>query len=141
MAASGLFIFGGIAFYFARSLDLMALGAKSAGSLGINVRRLRVIVILLVAGLTSSSLAVGGALPFIGLIAPHMARQKVSPHIRGLLVTSAIYGAIMTVTADLIARTVRAPVDTDVGIITAIVGSPYFLWVLWRQTRQKGSLL
>jgi iron complex transport system permease protein len=78
---------------------------------------------------------VGGALPFIGLIAPHFARLITRPHLKTLIPTAAIFGAILTVTADFIARTVRAPIDMDVGILTTIIGAPYFMWLLYNQER------
>jgi iron complex transport system permease protein len=114
------------------SLDALSLGDDSAKSIGINVGRVYLYVLLLIACLTGTALACGGALPFIGLIAPHFARLRSRPYLTSVLPLSAIIGAGITILADLAARTMRAPIDMDVGIITTLIGAPYFLWLLRR---------
>jgi len=114
------------------SLDALSLGDDSAKSIGINVGRVYLYVLLLIACLTGTALACGGALPFIGLIAPHFARLRSRPHLMSVLPLSAIVGAGITILADLAARTLRAPIDMDVGILTTLIGAPYFLWLLRR---------
>ena len=114
-------------------IDALSLGDDSAKSIGINIAKSRTNILVLIAILSGLSLSVGGALPFIGLIAPHFARLTTRPHLKTLIPLSAIIGAILTVSADIVARTARAPVDMDVGILTTIIGAPYFLWLIYRE--------
>ena len=137
ISALGLIIFAAVAFRSSRQLDLLSTGTQSALSMGIHVPRLRMIMIALIGGLTATSITCGGALPFVGLIAPHLARQKGITHNRQLIVMAGMHGALITAIADLLARTVRAPIDTDVGLITAFVGAPYFLRMLWKQIKAR----
>ena len=120
------------------SLDALSLGDDAARSIGLSVNKVRTRVLLLIAVLIGSSLSFGGALPFVGLIAPHFARMLTKPHLKVALPFAAIIGAILAVTADLAARTLRAPVDMDVGILTTMIGAPYFIWLLTAESRVKG---
>ena len=126
----GFFICVMAALRFAPSLDAMSLGDDTARSIGVNVPRVHRVILILIAALVGTSLSCGGALPFIGLIAPHFCRLIAKPNLRVIIPMSAITGAILTVSADLAARTLRAPVDMDVGILTTMIGAPYFLWLL-----------
>jgi len=119
--------------FLAPTVDVMSVGNDTARSLGINVKGSYVKTLILIAVLIGSAISCAGALPFIGLVAPHMARVLSKPQLRSVLVLSSIFGATLTVLADLAARTVRAPVDMDVGIITTLIGAPYFLWLLRRR--------
>jgi iron complex transport system permease protein len=130
---SGSVLIGLIAWFQAPTLDALSMGDDGAKSIGIRVQRVRVTQVILISLLVGLSLSVGGALPFIGLIAPHFARLVVGPHLRLLIPISALFGASLTVFADMIARVARAPIDMDVGILTTIIGAPYFLWLLWRK--------
>lgn len=129
----GATVFGFISWLHAPALDALSMGDDGARSIGIRIQKVRTRQVLLISLLVGLSLSVGGALPFIGLIAPHFARLIIGPHLKKLIPLSAIIGASLTVTADLIARIARAPVDMDVGILTTIIGAPYFLWLLWRR--------
>ncbi len=129
----GSILLGTVAWLQAPLLDALSLGDESARTIGINVQSVRLKLLILIALLVGLSLSVGGALPFIGLIAPHFARLMTRPHLKTLIPVSALFGGILTVAADFIARTARAPVDMDVGILTTIIGAPYFLWLLYRQ--------
>lgn len=122
-----------LAFRIAAKLDALSLGDDTAKSIGINITRARSQVLMLIAALTGLSLSVGGALPFIGLVAPHLARTFSKPHLRTLVPLSAMIGGTLTLLADIIARTARAPIDMDVGILTTLIGAPYFLWLLARE--------
>jgi iron complex transport system permease protein len=131
-AAAGLFLFGFVALMMSPIMDVMALGSTGARAVGVRAERARALMVLLIAALSGSSIACGGALPFIGLMAPHMARLLGPPHFRRLAPLAAVLGAALTVSADLCARTLRAPIDMDVGIMTTILGAPYFIWLLSR---------
>jgi iron complex transport system permease protein len=137
-ALVGLIIFGSVALKIAPTIDVMALGCESARAIGVKINNARVSMILLIAALSATSISSGGALPFIGLMAPHMARLLGRPHFRQLAPLAAVIGATLTLVADLCARTLRAPIDMDVGIITTIIGAPYFIWLLTRHSSAVG---
>lgn len=122
------------AWILAPRVDVMSLGDDTARSLGINVVQSYRLILILISVLIGSAISFGGPLPFLGLVAPHMARLISKQHLRTVLIVSSLLGAITAVVADLAARTVRAPVDMDVGLITTVIGAPYFLWLLVRRT-------
>lgn len=122
------------AWFLSPSIDVMSLGDDMASSLGVDVFRNYKVILTLISILVGSSISCGGALPFVGLVAPHIARIFAPPQIRIVLFTSSLIGAALTVLSDLVARTVRAPIDMDVGIITTMIGAPYFLWLMLRRT-------
>ena len=124
---------------FARPLDLLALGEKPARHLGVDVERLRVLVILLVALLTASAVAVSGTIGFIGLVVPHLVRMVAGPGHRVLLPASALGGGLVVVAADLMARTIAAPAEIPLGSITAILGGPFFFWLILRTRKRQGG--
>lgn len=129
----GSVLIGFTAWLQAPTLDALSMGDDNAKSIGIKINQVRIRQVLFMSLLVGMSLSVGGALPFIGLIAPHFARLLVGPHLKILIPLSAIIGASLTVTADFFARVARAPIDMDVGILTTVIGAPYFLWLLWRR--------
>lgn len=118
----------------ARRLDLLALGERSARGLGVDVERLRIITLAVVALLTAASVAVSGVVLFIGLVVPHLVRMVAGPGHRVLLPGAALGGALVLVIADVIARTLVAPAELPLGVLTALIGSPFF-FVLLRKTR------
>ena len=124
-----------VAWNLAPTIDVMTLGDDAASSLGVSVMRQYRVVLILISILVGSAISCGGALPFIGLVAPHMARIISRPHLRTILVLSSLLGATLTLFADILARTLRAPIDMDVGIITTIIGAPYFLWLMMRKEK------
>lgn len=121
---------------FARSLDLLALGERSAGHLGLDVERTRLLVVSIVALLTAGAVAVAGILTFVGLVVPHLVRLVLGPAHRWLLPASALLGAFVLVISDLVARTIAAPAEVPLGVLTALIGSPVF-FVLLRTTRSR----
>lgn len=123
----------------ARSLDLLALGERSARHLGVDVERLRVRCIGLVALLTAGAVAFCGIIAFVGLVVPHLIRMLVGPGHRVLLPASALGGALLLVLADLIARTAIPYADLPLGMLTALVGGPFFLWLIHRTRRSAGG--
>jgi iron complex transport system permease protein len=132
MASAGL-----IAIY-SRELNLMALGEEDAQSLGVNVARTRLILLALASLMTASAVSIAGAIAFVGLVVPHMLRLVIGPDHRILLPASLVGGAAFLVFADAVARTVIAPELLPVGTVTALVGGPFFLLLLWRHRRQIG---
>jgi len=124
---------------YGRRLDLLALGERPARHLGVDVERLRLHLIVIVALLTGAAVAVSGVIGFIGLVVPHLVRMVAGPGHRALLPLSAIGGAAVVVWADLAARTLAAPSEIPLGILTALVGSPFFFWLLRRTRRRQGG--
>jgi len=124
---------------YARRLDLLSLGERPARHLGVDVERMRVVLILVVAILTAAAVAVSGIIGFVGLVIPHLLRMAAGPGHRFLIGGSALGGALILATADLTARTVAAPAELPLGVLTALVGSPFFFWLLRRTRRKQGG--
>ncbi|MEU9297680.1 iron ABC transporter permease [Streptomyces sp. NPDC048266] len=123
----------------ARPLDLLLAGEEGAVVLGLDTARFRAAVFVLASLVTAVMVAASGAVGFVGLMAPHAARLAVGAPHRRLLPVAALGGALALVLADLAARTVAAPQDIPVGVLTALTGGPFFLWLLRR--RPEGAAL
>lgn len=123
----------------ARQFDLLALGDRTAAHLGVRVERLRIVSIVLVALLTGVAVAFVGIVAFVGLVVPHIMRMLLGPASRTLLVASLLGGAVVLVYADLLARTVIPSADLPIGILTSLVGGPFFYWLLRRNRRRAGG--
>ncbi|MFI6640083.1 FecCD family ABC transporter permease [Streptomyces sp. NPDC050504] len=124
---------------YARKLDLLALGERPARHLGVDVERLRAVLILVVALLTAAAVAVAGVITFVGLLVPHLLRLANGPGHRFLVPGSALGGALVLLAGDLAARTVAAPAELPLGVLTALFGSPFFFWLLRRTRRKQGG--
>ena len=122
----------------AHALNALALGEAEAGHLGIDVQSLKRRLVLLAAIAVGVSVAAVGIIGFVGLVVPHLVRLVVGPDHRRLLPLSALLGAWLLLIADMLARTVAAPAEMPVGIVTALLGSPFFLWLLLKQKRGIG---
>ncbi len=121
-----------IAFLYTRQTNIQLLGDELAIGLGSHVQRQRFILILISVGLAGSAVSIGGVIGFIGLIAPHAARRLVGPVASRLIPISALFGGIIVVLADLIARTAFLPLDIPVGVFTSGIGAPFFIYLLYR---------
>ncbi|HHT27630.1 MAG TPA: iron chelate uptake ABC transporter family permease subunit [Firmicutes bacterium] len=119
--------------WHARNLNALAFGEDTAGHLGVNVERVKRTLFVAASLLTAGAVAVSGVIGFVGLITPHVIRLLRGPNHRGLLPLTMVLGAIFLVAADTIARTVVAPQELPVGIVTALCGAPFFLHILRRQ--------
>ncbi|MBQ1121112.1 iron ABC transporter permease [Streptomyces sp. B15] len=122
-----------------RRLDLLALGERPARHLGVDVERLRLTLVLVVALLTAAAVAVAGIITFVGLLVPHLLRMAAGPGHHFLVPGSALGGAVVLVGADLAARTVAQPAELPLGVLTALLGSPFFFWLLRRTRRRQGG--
>jgi iron complex transport system permease protein len=129
----GLAMVGG--WLLRHSLDALSLGEESAQQLGIAVENDKRVVILLGSILTGAAVALGGLIGFVGLFAPHVTRVLIGPRHGLLLPAAALLGAAFLVLADLLARAILPPTEIPVGILTAFVGGPFFLWLLRRERR------
>jgi len=122
---------------FARDLNLMVLGEDSANSMGISVKKSRLIFLLVSTIITASAVAVSGVIGFVGLIVPHAMRIITGPDHRTLIPYSMLGGAILLLISDTIARTIIAPTEIPVGIVTSLLGAPFFLFLLNRMRNPK----
>ncbi len=113
----------------ARTLNALLLGEETAAHLGLNVRRERIVLLGAASLVTAASVAIAGLIGFVGLVVPHVVRLVAGPNARAVLPLSAIWGAAFLATCDLLAR---IPGDVPVGVVTALVGAPFFLWILRR---------
>lgn len=127
------------ALLLSRRLDLLALGERSARHLGLDVERLRVLSIVVVAVLTAAGVAFCGIIAFVGLVVPHLIRMAVGPGHRVLVPLSALGGAVLLLAADLVARTAVGYADLPIGMLTALVGGPFFFWLIRRTRRSAGG--
>jgi iron complex transport system permease protein len=134
IAMVGLAMCGG--WLLRHSLDALSLGEEVAEQLGVAVESDKRLVILLGSILTGAAVALGGLIGFVGLFAPHVTRVIVGPRHGLLLPAAALLGAAFVVLADLLARAILAPTEIPVGILTAFVGGPFFLWLLRRERRE-----
>ncbi len=121
-----------LAFLLSHKLNILALGDEVAIGLGLRVELIRFLLIGVAALLAAAAVSVVGLLGFVGLIAPHMVRMVIGTDNRYLLPASALFGAFLVVICDTIGRTVMEPVELPVGIIMAMLGPPFFLWLLRR---------
>jgi iron complex transport system permease protein len=119
--------------WLARPLNLLALGADSAESRGLDVTRAQRAAFFGASLATGAAVSIGGPIGFIGIIIPHLVRLIVGPDHRLVLPAATLFGAAFLVGCDLVARTILAPVELPVGIITAVIGGPFFLWLLIRK--------
>ncbi|MFF0533236.1 FecCD family ABC transporter permease [Nocardia amikacinitolerans] len=134
LAALGVFA----AIVVAPRLDLLALGESAARHLGVDVERLRRNVIVIVAVLATAGVAFTGIILFVGLIVPHLVRMIVGPGHRVLIPLSAIVGAVVLLGADVAARSLVDNADLPLGMLTSLIGGPFFFWLL-RRTRARAG--
>ncbi|HMA14698.1 MAG: FecCD family ABC transporter permease [Bacteroidota bacterium] len=124
--------------FFARHLNALLLGESEAVHLGFHVERTKRAIIVLAALATGTAVAITGVIGFIGLVVPHLVRLAAGPDHRLLLPASALFGASLMLVADLFARTLVLPAELPIGILTACVGGPFFLWLLLRRRKRGG---
>ncbi|MCS7044199.1 MAG: iron ABC transporter permease [Bryobacteraceae bacterium] len=127
-----------VARFCATELDLMQQGEEVAASLGVEVEAMKRLLIGAAAVMTGSAVAVAGVIGFVGLVAPHATRLLLGPLHRILLPASALAGAILLLACDLAARSIHPPVEIRLGVVTALIGGPLFLWLLMRRSREGG---
>lgn len=128
--AVGLALLVAGALYASRILNVLGLGEAAATGLGVNVPRATAALTAVAVGASGLACAVGGGLTFVGLVCPHMARRLVGPNFRVLVPATVLVGAVLMLLADIISRTLLAPNEIPVGIVAAVIGAPYFLYLL-----------
>ncbi len=125
-----------VAIVYARELDLMQQGEETAAAFGVDVETAKRSLIFTAALLTGASVAVAGAVAFVGLVIPHAIRLLLGPSSRTLIPASGLGGAVFLVLCDLFARTIHPPTELRLGVVTALVGGPVFIWLLVRRNRE-----
>ena len=134
MVAGSIALFGA-----ARSLDVLSLGESEARHLGIDVDLVRSIVLIATGLIVGAAVGAVGVVGFVGLLVPHVVRLGTGPGHRPLLLGSALGGALFVTLADLAARTLASPIEVPVGLLTAAIGGPFFLWLLRRALRRRAA--
>ncbi|MBZ0297128.1 MAG: iron ABC transporter permease, partial [Anaerolineae bacterium] len=121
-----------VAIFSARHLNTLGLGDDVARGLGLRAEFQRLFLLVVSVGLAAAAVAVSGTIGFVGLVAPHITRRLVGPSHEGMIPVTALFGGALLVLADLIGRWVIAPSELPIGIVTALIGAPYFMYLLYR---------
>ncbi|SHN09564.1 FecCD family ABC transporter permease [Gracilibacillus kekensis] len=121
-----------ITFFKARTLDTLHLGDETAQGLGTHVEKERMLLLFIAVALAGASVAVGGAIAFLGLVVPHLARKLVGAGHKQMLITSALLGALLLLAADTIGRNILSPSEIPVGLIVSLIGGIYFIYLLMK---------
>ena len=124
-----LIAFGGVILLHARELNAFAVGEENARHVGVNVRRVKLIILIAVSGLIGVCVSIGGTIGFVGLVTPHMARLLVGPNHKRLLPASLFGGGIFLMLSDLIARVLLNPKELPIGVVTSIIGAVAFVYI------------
>ena len=121
---------------YGQVINALLLGESEARHLGINIQKVKLQLITLSAIAVGVSVSVSGVIGFVGLVVPHLIRLMVGPDHRVLLPASAMLGGILLVLADMLSRTIVAPAELPIGIVTALMGAPFFMSMLWQQRQR-----
>jgi iron complex transport system permease protein len=120
-------------------INILSSGDESAKALGIDANRLRIICLLTVSLVTASIVSYVGTIGFVGLVAPHIARIFIGSNNRYLIPACAVFGAALMIISDFLGRTILSPAVLEVGVVTAFIGGPMFLWLIFRQRKEAWS--
>jgi iron complex transport system permease protein len=124
-----------VSYFFARDLNILALGEDQAQHLGVEIEKVKRVLLIAATLMTAAAVSVSGLIGFVGLIIPHLTRVLIGPDHRILLPTSAIIGAAFLMTSDAVARVIMGSGEAPVGVITALAGGPFFVYLLRRRKR------
>lgn len=128
-------VFGGMIFFTARELNAFAVGEDNARTIGVNVKRVKLTVLICVSALIGVCVSIGGTIGFVGLVTPHIVRMITGPNHKRLLPASAMGGATFLLLSDLAARTLLSPLELPIGVVTSLVGAVVFVFVFYRSRR------
>ena len=131
-----LVIFGVIILFHARELNAFAIGEENARHIGVNVKRVKFIIMIAVSGLIGVCVSIGGTIGFVGLVVPHMVRMLTGPNHKRLIPTSLFGGAIFLMFADLIARILLNPLELPIGVVTSFIGAILFIYIFYSSRRK-----
>ena len=131
-----LVIFGGVIVLHMRELNAFAIGEENARHIGVNVKRVKLIIMISVSGLIGVCVSIGGAIGFVGLVTPHMVRMITGPNHKRLLPVSLFAGAIFLMLADVVARTLLNPLELPIGVVTSFIGAILFVYIFYTSRRK-----
>lgn len=137
LLACALAVCGTAILRYSRELNAFAVGEDNARHVGVNVRRVKLVILIAVSALIGVCVSVGGGIGFVGLVTPHMARMLAGPNHKRLLPASLFLGAAFLMLADLAARTLLSPIELPIGVVTSLVGAAAFVIIFYR-TRKAG---
>jgi len=120
----------GFSYYYSKELNALIMGEEMALTMGVEVEKVRMIMILVATLMTAVAVSVSGLIGFVGLIIPHFVRILIGPKYRALIPFSAVCGALLMLSADTIARTALSPMEIPIGVIMSLVGAPFFIYIL-----------
>ena len=135
LVLGALLIFGSVLLGMARELNAFAVGEENARAIGVNIRRVKLTVLICVSALIGVCVSVGGTIGFVGLVVPHMARMITGPNHRRLLPASLFGGAVFLLLADLTARMLLRPVELPIGVVTSMIGAVVFVVIFYRSRK------
>ncbi len=135
--AVSLTVCGGIILRYSRELNAFAIGEDNARHIGVNVKRVKLIILITVSVTIGICVSIGGTISFVGLVMPHMARMVAGPNHKRLLPTSLFSGAIFLLLADLAARTLLSPIELNIGVVTSLVGAVAFVTIFYRTRKAR----
>lgn len=128
---------GGIILKYAEELNAFAIGENNARHIGVNVKKVKLVIMITVSAMIGVCVSIGGTIGFVGLVMPHIARMVIGPNHKRLLPASIFSGAVFLLLADLVARTLLSPIELSIGVVTSLVGSVVFVIIFYR-TRKAG---
>lgn len=135
--ALAVLLCGGVILRYGRELNAFSIGEDNARHVGVNVRRVKLIILIAVSALIGVCVSISGTIGFVGLVMPHMARMVTGPNHRRLLPSSMFSGAIFLLLADLVARTVLRPIELSIGVVTSLVGAAAFIAIFYRTRKAR----
>lgn len=130
-----LLLCGAVIFHYARELNAFAIGEENARHVGVDVKRVKLIIMIAVSALIGVCVSIGGTIAFVGLVTPHMVRMLVGPNHKRLLPAALFSGAIFLMLADLVARVLLNPRELPIGVVTSFVGALVFVYIFYRSRR------
>lgn len=133
--ALALVVCGGVILRYSRELNAFAIGEDNARHIGVNVKRAKLVILIVVSVLIGVCVSIGGTIGFVGLVIPHMARMVAGPNHRRLLPATLFSGAIFLLLADLVARTLLRPVELSIGVVTSMIGAVAFVVIFYRSRK------
>lgn len=135
LQALALAVCGGVVLHYRRELNAFAIGEENARHIGVNVRRVKLVLMAAVSALVGVCVSVGGTIGFVGLVIPHMLRMLTGPNHERLLPASLFGGAVFLLLADLAARTLLSPLELSIGVVTSLVGAVAFVVIFYRSRK------
>ena len=128
----------GFSYYYSKELNALIVGDEMAASMGVEVEKVRITMIIVATLMAAAAVSVSGLIGFVGLIVPHFVRMVIGTNYRMLVPFSAVGGALLMLVADGFARTLMSPMELPIGVIMALVGAPFFIYLLRRRAKERG---